>query len=183
VAERGVEVFCPRARPRPSALALVAQWIEQRFPKPCVAGSTPAGGTRETTFASGTDGHRGHIGLSDRREDRRPSESSLEGRRAGWPIIRHAQEVTGNVALTCRIPMKRRKQPTTNPTQPISAARYPAREPQPRDLGISIKAILVLGAPSASYGTGGRAERRRENAEPPRICVAKTWPLRKNHAS
>src|SRR6266542_3126991 len=29
--------------PRPSAL--VAQWIEQRFPKPCVAGSIPAGGT------------------------------------------------------------------------------------------------------------------------------------------
>src|SRR5437016_3176363 len=25
--------------------ALVAQWIEQRFPKPCVAGSIPAGGT------------------------------------------------------------------------------------------------------------------------------------------
>ena len=29
----------------PSTLALVAQWIEQRFPKPCVAGSIPAGGT------------------------------------------------------------------------------------------------------------------------------------------
>jgi hypothetical protein len=26
--------------------ALVAQWIEQRFPKPCVAGSIPAGGTK-----------------------------------------------------------------------------------------------------------------------------------------
>ena len=31
------------ARPRPSAL--VAQWIEHRFPKPGVAGSIPAGGT------------------------------------------------------------------------------------------------------------------------------------------
>ena len=28
-----------------SQLALVAQRIEQRFPKPCVAGSSPAGGT------------------------------------------------------------------------------------------------------------------------------------------
>jgi len=36
------EVFRPR-RPRPSAL--VAQWIEQRFPKPCVGGSIPPGGT------------------------------------------------------------------------------------------------------------------------------------------
>ena len=25
--------------------ALVAQWIERRFPKPCVGGSTPLGGT------------------------------------------------------------------------------------------------------------------------------------------
>ena len=30
------------------SLALVAQWIEQRFPKPCVAGSIPAGGTKIT---------------------------------------------------------------------------------------------------------------------------------------
>src|SRR2546428_6311214 len=30
---------------RAQPLALVAQWIEQRFPKPCVAGSIPAGGT------------------------------------------------------------------------------------------------------------------------------------------
>src|SRR5438552_12097267 len=29
--------------------ALVAQWIEQRFPKPCVAGSIPAGGTDVTS--------------------------------------------------------------------------------------------------------------------------------------
>ena len=28
-----------------TTLALVAQWKEQRFPKPCVAGSIPAGGT------------------------------------------------------------------------------------------------------------------------------------------
>src|SRR6266545_450387 len=30
-------------------LALVAQWIEQRFPKPRVAGSIPAGGTASTS--------------------------------------------------------------------------------------------------------------------------------------
>jgi hypothetical protein len=35
----------PFYTPRPRPSALVAQWIEQRFPKPCVAGSIPAGGT------------------------------------------------------------------------------------------------------------------------------------------
>ena len=35
----------PPARMRPSAL--VAQGIEHRFPKPCVAGSNPAGGTSQ----------------------------------------------------------------------------------------------------------------------------------------
>ena len=30
-----------------SGFALVAQGIEQRFPKPCVAGSNPAGGTQQ----------------------------------------------------------------------------------------------------------------------------------------
>ena len=35
------------SRPRPSLpSALVAQWIEHRFPKPGVAGSIPAGGTK-----------------------------------------------------------------------------------------------------------------------------------------
>ncbi len=29
--------------------APVAQWIERRFPKPCVAGSIPAGGTADPT--------------------------------------------------------------------------------------------------------------------------------------
>src|SRR5437667_2013084 len=33
----------------PRALVLVAQWIEQRFPKPCVAGSIPAGGASPLT--------------------------------------------------------------------------------------------------------------------------------------
>jgi hypothetical protein len=36
---------CRRSRPRQLPPALVAQWIEQRFPKPRVAGSIPAGGT------------------------------------------------------------------------------------------------------------------------------------------
>src|SRR4051812_44325127 len=31
--------------PVTSSCALVAQWIEQRFPKPCVGGSSPLGGT------------------------------------------------------------------------------------------------------------------------------------------
>jgi hypothetical protein len=40
-----IECRVCRRGSRPPFLALVAQWIEQRFPKPCVAGSTPAGGT------------------------------------------------------------------------------------------------------------------------------------------
>ena len=39
------------ARP---ALALVAQGIEQRFPKPCVAGSNPAEGTTQEHHSGGT---------------------------------------------------------------------------------------------------------------------------------
>ena len=34
--------------------ALVAQWIEQRFPKPRVAGSIPAGGTIPKSQVKGT---------------------------------------------------------------------------------------------------------------------------------
>ena len=36
---------CDRIPARPGGHALVAQGIERRFPKPCVAGSNPAGGT------------------------------------------------------------------------------------------------------------------------------------------
>lgn len=42
----------PQVNPRVARLgarALVAQGIEQRFPKPCVAGSIPAGGTSKTS--------------------------------------------------------------------------------------------------------------------------------------
>jgi hypothetical protein len=35
--------------------ALVAQGIEQRFPKPCVAGSIPAGGTQATVLIHNFD--------------------------------------------------------------------------------------------------------------------------------
>ena len=35
--------------------ALVAQGIERRFPKPCVAGSNPAGGTRKVRVYGGID--------------------------------------------------------------------------------------------------------------------------------
>jgi DNA-binding CsgD family transcriptional regulator len=38
--------------------ALVAQWIEQRFPKPRVAGSIPAGGTPSTSANALPDGPR-----------------------------------------------------------------------------------------------------------------------------
>jgi hypothetical protein len=38
-------MFARALVPSASALVLVAQWIEQRFPKPCVAGSITAGGT------------------------------------------------------------------------------------------------------------------------------------------
>src|SRR4029453_8498313 len=41
----------------PPSPALVAQWIEQRFPKPCVAGSIPAGGTTSTS-GNGLPGNR-----------------------------------------------------------------------------------------------------------------------------
>jgi hypothetical protein len=37
-------VLCSRCRVRNRRSAPVAQWIEQRFPKPQVAGSSPAGG-------------------------------------------------------------------------------------------------------------------------------------------
>ncbi len=42
--------------------ALVAQWIERRFPKPCVAGSIPAGGAQAKNLP--TDGP----GLTDETE-------------------------------------------------------------------------------------------------------------------
>jgi hypothetical protein len=38
--------FCLTISPRP---ALVAQWIEHRFPKPGVGGSIPPGGTSDTS--------------------------------------------------------------------------------------------------------------------------------------
>ena len=39
------ELLAPHFAPSP---AFVAQWIEQRFPKPQVAGSIPAGGASRT---------------------------------------------------------------------------------------------------------------------------------------
>ena len=43
---RSVGGGAPHLRPIGSPRAPVAQGIERRFPKPCVAGSNPAGGTR-----------------------------------------------------------------------------------------------------------------------------------------
>ena len=42
---------CLRCGPTATSAALVAQWIEQRFPKPRVAGSIPAGGTGEKSWS------------------------------------------------------------------------------------------------------------------------------------
>src|SRR5438067_12990270 len=57
--------------------ALVAQWIEQRFPKPCVAGSIPAGGTTPPTCAFGVpcNGSGGSRFVTDHPEPHRGTDS------------------------------------------------------------------------------------------------------------
>src|SRR3954462_9140453 len=67
------------------ARALVAQGIERRFPKPCVAGSNPAGGTMWClgTPLTGVSGHRCISGVLFGRAGRVSAGRGLRG--AGTP--------------------------------------------------------------------------------------------------
>jgi hypothetical protein len=56
------QVLCSRCRGRNRRSAPVAQWIEQRFPKPQVAGSSPAGGANVAERESSRLGPPGPMG-------------------------------------------------------------------------------------------------------------------------
>src|SRR3954471_11297012 len=78
--------------------ALVAQGIEHRFPKPCVAGSNPAGGA----FASRQTSRRSCGGLVKIRPDRLTWHDELL-------VIRTAAGVTGGLGLAAWIVTRRRR--------------------------------------------------------------------------
>ena len=108
--------------------ALVAQWIEQRFPKPCVAGSTPAEGTppRNRIPPEGTSADR------DQRRCRAGRERDQEGLTTLHPE-RAQRPPTPRPSRRRRRPTRRRscprhggRQSQVRPTSP-TRARTPRR--------------------------------------------------------